>query len=365
MAEGDDDASKTEEPTAKKLSDARSKGDLPVSRYLNSWAIVFTAALLLAFAAGPMVNGIQQALVPFIAQPHAMPSDIEGMGQVIQRAVIQVASALGLPLILIAVAGVAASMYQTGGPLVTGSKLEPKLSAISPVAGFKRIFSKQGLVELGKAVATLIIIGLAVAYVVMREFEIAELMVGRDMITVLVQLRDSMLLLISAVLIAALTVTVFDVVMQRMMHRKKLRMTKQEIKDEHKQAEGDPLVKGKIRALRMEKAKQRIAEGIARASVLITNPTHFAIALAYDQDSMAAPQVTAKGVDHLALRMREMAAEHDIPIIENPPLARTLYHSVEVDQEIRPEHYKAVAEIISYVMGLGAGAGGAERRAAP
>ena len=160
------------------------------------------------------------------------------------------------------------------------------------------------------------------------------------------------LLLIFTVVIAVFVIAVADYVYQRYTHLKKLRMTKQEVKDEYKQMEGDPMVKSRIRQIRMERARHRMMENVPKADVVIVNPTHYAVALEYKMEQMDAPVVLAKGLDHLALRIREIAEENEIPVVENPPLARALFASVEIDQTIPPEHFKAGAEVIGYVMQL-------------
>ena len=157
---------------------------------------------------------------------------------------------------------------------------------------------------------------------------------------------------IVGVLTVMTVITLIDVIYQRFMHTKELRMTKQQVKDEHKQSEGDPLIKSRLRQIRVERARKRMMAAVPEADVVITNPTHFAVALKYDQKSMEAPRVVAKGVDNVALRIREVAEENDVAVVENPPVARALHASVDIDQEIPPEHYKAVAEIIGYVMRL-------------
>ena len=157
---------------------------------------------------------------------------------------------------------------------------------------------------------------------------------------------------IVGVLVVMTVITLIDVIYQRFMHHKELRMTKQQVKDEHKQSEGDPLIKGRLRQIRVERARKRMMAAVPEADVVITNPTHYAVALKYNQATMEAPRVVAKGVDNVALRIREVAEENDVAVVENPPVARALHASVEIDQEIPPEHYKAVAEIIGYVMRL-------------
>jgi len=179
---------------------------------------------------------------------------------------------------------------------------------------------------------------------------------------VLAMVRLEAVKVVIAVLSVMTIVTLIDVLYQRYQHLKEMRMTKQQVKDEHKQSEGDPMIKGRLRQIRAERARKRMMAAVPEADVVITNPTHFAVALKYDQATMAAPKLLAKGVDNLAFKIREVAEENDIPIVENPPVARALHAAVDIDQEIPPEHYKAVAEIIGYVMNLKRRVSGARGR---
>ena len=165
-------------------------------------------------------------------------------------------------------------------------------------------------------------------------------------------IHNIVVLLLFSVAIAVLVIAIADYAYQKYSHLKKLRMTKQEVKDEYKQVEGDPLVKSRIRQVRMERARRRMMDNVPKADVVIVNPTHYAVALEYKMDTMEAPVVLAKGIDNIALRIKAIAEEHEIPVVENPPLARALFASAELDQTIPPEHYKAVAEVIGYVMQL-------------
>jgi flagellar biosynthetic protein FlhB len=175
---------------------------------------------------------------------------------------------------------------------------------------------------------------------------------GQELPETLAELHRLVVMILFLVVLVMVSLATADYVYQRWSHKEKLKMTKQEVKDEHKEQEGDPKVKSRIRALRFERHRQRMMAAVPKASVIITNPTHYAVALQYDIDAMAAPKVVAKGVDYLAKRIRQIGETHEVPIIENPPLARALYAAVEVDQEIPQEHYKAVAEVIGYVMRL-------------
>ena len=174
----------------------------------------------------------------------------------------------------------------------------------------------------------------------------------QDLVTTVSEVQHLIVLLLFFTLMVMAVIAALDVAYTRWSHIEKLKMTKQEVKDEHKDMEGDPKIKSRIRSIRLERHRKRMMAAVPKATVVITNPTHFAVALKYDMDAMGAPRVVAKGADYLALRIRQIAGTHDVPIIENPPLARALYAAVEVDQEIPQEHYKAVAEVIGFVMRL-------------
>lgn len=192
-----------------------------------------------------------------------------------------------------------------------------------------------------------------VAYLVIRpDLAKFELLPTMETSGILSFIHDIVVLLLFSVAIAVLVIAIADYAYQKYSHLKKLRMTKQEVKDEYKQVEGDPLVKSRIRQVRMERARRRMMDNVPKADVVIVNPTHYAVALEYKMDTMEAPVVLAKGIDNIALRIKAIAEEHEIPVVENPPLARALFASAELDQTIPPEHYKAVAEVIGYVMQL-------------
>jgi len=218
--------------------------------------------------------------------------------------------------------------------------------------GVKKLFSIQSVMNLLKGFAKLAIVGMIIGLVIWPKRtaipQLAELQVSQMTFILL----DWVTLVLVAVVAVMAIIAGLDYLFQYFQYMKKLRMTKQEVKDESKQSEGDPMVKGRLRQLRMEKARQRMMAAVPNADVVITNPTHFAVALEYNGTSMEAPKLTAKGVDAVAFRIRKVAEENKITIMENPPLARALYAGVEIDQEIPPEHYKAVAEVISYVMKL-------------
>ncbi|MEM6492688.1 MAG: flagellar type III secretion system protein FlhB, partial [Pseudomonadota bacterium] len=218
-----------------------------------------------------------------------------------------------------------------------------------------RLFSLRSLVEFGKSFFKLILIGGACALVIIPQMDFMPRMVGQSTTSMIGDLWDAVLLIVIVVLALMTVIAGIDFLYQRYEHDKKLRMTKQQVKDEYKQTEGDPQIKARLRQIRTQRARARMMQNVPESDVVVTNPTHYAVALKYDQGEMAAPKVTAKGQDLVALKIREIAEENEVPIVENPPLARALHAGVELEEEVPPEHYQAVAEIIGYVMRLKSG----------
>jgi len=235
------------------------------------------------------------------------------------------------------------------GPLFAPEGLLPKMDKISPIKGFGRIFSKRSLMEFLKGLLKMGLVGGVGFILIYPFFDSIEHLVGLPLPFFLDTLHTLVLKMLAGVLVVLLVVALIDLVFQQKEHTMKMRMTKQEVKDEYRQAEGDPQVRAKLRQLRAERASQRMMQSVPEADVVITNPTHYAIALKYDPDVMDAPKCLAKGHDQVALRIREVAKEHNIIIYEDKPLARSLYDIVEIDQTIPAEQYKAVAEVISFV----------------
>ncbi len=352
MAEEQDQASKTEEPTQKRLRDARKKGQVALSREANHWAAILAGALLVALAAPSALTATAETLRSFIELPHQMPTEGEALTPLMLDVFGEMALVLLLPLLLLSFAGMASGLAQTG-LIFSGEQMKPKLEKISPIKGFKRIFGVKSLVEFLKGIAKLTLVGVVACVIIWPSTGGLHNYVGADMMSLLDQTRWLILLLMAGVLAVMTVIAAADFAFQRQQHIKQLRMTKQEVKDEFKQTEGDPMIKARLKQLRQEKARKRMMAEVPKASVVITNPTHYAVAMKYEQGEMGAPVVVAKGVDRIALRIREVAEENDVPIVENPPLARGLYASVEIDQQIPEEHYKAVAEIIAFVFSQG------------
>jgi flagellar biosynthetic protein FlhB len=234
--------------------------------------------------------------------------------------------------------------------------LTPKLSNLALKKGWERLFSSKALMEFLKNVLSLTAIGTLCFFILKPELRRMDVLTGIGMQGVLLALSEIISTILMWVCGTIFFFAVLDYGFQYFMHLKKMRMSHQEIKEEYKQTEGDPQIKGRIKQLRYQQHQRQTLKSVESATVLITNPTHFAVALKWDESNMSAPVVVAKGADFLALKMREVASHHDIPIIENPPLARSLYSNLKISQEIKPEYYKAIAEVIRFILGITKGA---------
>ncbi len=346
MADDVDDSQRTEEPSGRKLSKARDRGQVAQSREINNWFMIGTALGLVAFGGGPIARTIGLALRRYIEAPHELSVDM--LGRALGDMLGTIGAALALPMILLVVAALAGSLVQTG-LLFAPEKLAPKLENLSPAKGFSRLFSARGLIEFGKTLAKLAVVVAVVATLMRPELARLPLMSGLDageMLGEIARLTSRMGL---SVFIALTFIAMLDYGFQRFSFMKSMRMSKQEVKEEFKQSEGDPMIRARLRQIRMDRARKRMMAAVPTASVVVTNPTHVAVALKYELGAEGAPTVVAKGAELIAARIREIATEHKVPIVENPPLARALYANVEVDQQIPSEHYKAVAEIIGFV----------------
>jgi len=256
-----------------------------------------------------------------------------------------------MPTIILVLAALAAGLVQHG-LLIAPERIQPDWSRLSPLAGLKRLFALRAVLDLGKGVLKLLLIGALVWMVAEPAWRTIEVGPDRPLELSVEELVLLVVQLLGAVTAALAFIAGGDFLYQRFEHARKLRMSRQEVHDEHKQTEGDPHVRARLRAIRIERARRRMMQAVPEAAVVITNPTHFAVALAYDAPKMAAPKVVAKGADLVAQRIRAVAEEHGVPIVENPPLARALFGAVELGDQIPAEHYQAVAQIIAYVFKL-------------
>jgi flagellar biosynthesis protein FlhB len=347
VADDVDDSQRTEEPSGRKLSKARDRGQVAQSREINNWFMIGTGLGLVVFGGGPIAHTVGMALKRYIESPQELSVD-GALWPAVRETLGTIGTALALPMILLIVAALAGSLIQTG-LLFAPEKLSPKLDNLSPMKGFTRLFSARGLIEFGKTLAKLAVV-IAVVVILMRpELARLPLMSGLDASAMLGEIARLTGRMGLGVFVALTFIAMLDYAFQRFSFMKSMRMSKQEVKEEFKQSEGDPMIRARLRQIRMDRARKRMMAAVPTASVVVTNPTHVAVALKYELGAEGAPTVVAKGAELMAARIREIATEHKVPIVENPPLARALYHNVEVDQQIPSEHYKAVAEIIGYV----------------
>ncbi len=350
MADDVDDSQRTEEPSSRKLSRARDRGQVAQSREINNWFMIGTALGIVAFGGGPIARTIGGALRRYLEAPHELSVEA-GLWPAVEGTLGTIGVALALPLLLLVAAAIAGSLLQTG-LLFAPEKISPKLENLSPAKGFSRLFSPRGLVEFGKTLAKLAVVVAVVAILMRPELDRLPLASALDASGMLAELGRLVGRMGLGVFVALTFIAVLDYGFQRFSFIKSMRMSKQEVKEEFKQSEGDPMIRARLRQIRMDRARKRMMAAVPTASVVVTNPTHVAVALKYELGAEGAPTVVAKGAELVAQRIREIATEHKVPIVENPPLARALYAGVEVDQQIPPEHYKAVAEIIGYVFRL-------------
>lgn len=350
MSQETDESQKTESPTEHKLQEAFKKGQVTVSKEIVHWFMLMTAAGLTAYYLPLFGHKVMGHLKEIIESSHQVhPADYPGFySKVIGTFVLL----LGLPLMALVVAAIGATFIQTKMN-ISAESLKPKFSKLSLSKGFEKMLGVKSIVEFIKGLIKITLIISLVLWNVGPEFiktvgalpnvEVAAILpIIHEHITSLFMLLASIMTVIAGL----------DYGWQKFQHLKGLRMSKQEIKDEFKELDGDPQIKQRQRRIRNDRARKKMMSAVPDATVVITNPTHFAIALSYSLESTGAPKVVAKGIDFLALKIREIATENEVPIIENPPLARALYKAVPLDGEIPREHYEAVAKIIRFVLKL-------------
>ena len=345
-----DQEDRTEEPSLRRLQQAIERGDVAKSQEINTWFVLAGGTLALAAVGDTAAGSLKGMLQGLLSQAGNVPAEPGALKAYGTYALWAGLSALALPLGVILFAGLAGAMAQHR-PMITTEPLAPQLSRISPMAGFKRVFGKEAFVQFLKGLLKIGVVGAAIYMAVWPEIARMESFATLDVALLLPAVKAEALTLMKAVLIIYAVIAGGDYVYQRISWYNRQRMTKQELKEEHKETEGNPEVKAKLRALRAKPARQRMMAKVPQATVVVMNPTHFAVALQYEP-GMQAPQCVAKGLDAVALRIRALAEENGVPVVENPPLARALYKAVELDQDIPVEHYKAVAEVIGYVMRL-------------
>ncbi|AXO62279.1 flagellar biosynthesis protein FlhB [Pseudomonas indoloxydans] len=351
MAESESGADKSEEPTGKRLEESRKKGQIARSKELNTLAVTLTGTMALIIFGAYMGNVLMDIMRGNFSLPREVLMSERSMALYLLASGKETLLAMQPFLIALLIASIVGPIA-LGGWLFSTEALQPKASRMNPLAGLKRMFSVQALVELLKALAKFLVI-LAVALVVLSVDQDDLLAIANEPIepAILHSLKvvgwSAFWLSCGLILIAAV-----DAPFQLWSHKQKLKMTKQEVRDEYKDTEGKPEVKGRIRQLQREMAERRMMQAVPQADVVITNPTHFAVALKYDPEKGGAPLLLAKGGDFLALKIREIAQEHKVMVLESPGLARAVYYSTELDQEIPAGLYLAVAQVLAYVYQL-------------
>lgn len=350
MAQDRDDSTKTEDPTQKRMDDAHEKGQIATSREINHLMMIAAGGLCVYLFAPDALRAMYAIGSHFIATPHAI--DIDGSGAALLGSIAFALAGVLTPIfVVLIVVAIASGMVQSG-PMIAGELIKPKFEKISPLKGLKRQFSLRALVEFAKGLIKIAVIAAIAWYVLYPDMLSIERFADQDVSQLLGVFERYTLLLAMIVVAVMVVVAALDYLYQRLSHWQGLRMSREELREEFKQTEGDPMIRGRLKQIRLERARRRMMQDVPKATVVIANPVHFAVALLYEQPAMAAPRVVAKGADLVAHRIRAVAAEHGVPVIENPPLARALFASTEIDREIPPEHYRAVAEVIGYVMKL-------------
>lgn len=349
MSGGEDKDSKTEEPSEKKIADAVDKGNVPASREASVFASLLGILIVLGFLTSGQVAAFTEQMGRLLDDPGGFRLETGTDATMLLSSVTGVAGSLLLPIIVVlAVAGIAAAILQNA-PQMAGERIRPQWSRISLVKGWSRTFGAQGLVEFLKTLFKFTAVSVVCAILLRSEQGGVVNAMFSDPTQLPALILSMATRLVSAVCVATIVLVAADLVWARLRWRRDLRMTRQELKDEFKQSEGDPLVKSRQRSIARDRARSRMLAGVPRATLVLANPTHYAVAIRYDRQEGGAPVVIAKGADYLALRIREIAAEHDVPIIEDKLLARALYDAVEVDQWIPPEFYRPVAKILYFI----------------
>jgi flagellar biosynthesis protein FlhB len=349
MAEAPDQESKTEQPTEKKIRDALEQGKIPVSREASIFASMAALMVILSFLIGQGVQQLVPTLKGFLDDPDGIRLSTGADAQNLLSVVGLQAMRFMLPLVIVLIAfGLAASLLQNAPRLVL-DRIQPNFSRISPAQGWSRIFGAQGLVEFAKAIFKLVSVSLVVGFMLRASEARAFEAMYTDPAALPEMILTIAMRIVSAICITTILLVALDLAWSRFHWRRELRMTRQELKDEHKQAEGDPRVKARLRSLARDRSRRRMIASASKASLVIANPTHYAVALRYRRDENPAPLVLAKGADAIALKIRAVAELNNIPVIENRALARALYEAVQVDQVIPSEFFRPVAEIIYFL----------------
>ena len=343
-----DQEDRTEAATPKRLQHAREEGNVPVSREMATLAGLAAVTLVIVLAGPMLTRDLVRHLSLFLAHADSIAlAGPEGM-RLAGMALVRAAAPF---LLAAAAAGIAAIVLQTGFLLSTRA-LRPQVQRLNPLAGLKRLVGLDNVIEAVKSLAKVTAVGVVIWMTLAGDWDSLAALPFQDVRSLPARLLPILGRILLAVLAVEALIAGLDLCWVRLRHARQMRMSRQDVRDEQKETEGDPHIKARIRQIRLQRSRRRMLAAVPKATVVVTNPTHYAIALDYDRATSAAPRVVAKGVDSMAARIREAASSSGVPLVANPPLARALYQ-VGLDQEIPAEHYQAVAELIAYVWRLG------------
>lgn len=349
MAEDDDKDSKTESPTGKRIQDALDKGNVPFSREVTLFASTLAIYIFVVFFLKDGMAALAEAMKDIFEQPEAWRINSSTDVVALISHMLWQASPILVPIFVLLIAfGIGSSVLQNLPSFVL-DRIQPKFSRLSPIAGFGRIFGKQGMVEFGKSLFKIVVVSFIVFLVLRNDYLQSLDAMFTDPLSIFGSLASELNKIMIVILLSTGVIAIVDFFWTRHHWYEELRMTKQEIKEESKQSQGDPIVRARLRSIARDRARRRMISAVPRATLVIANPTHFAVALRYVREEGDAPVVVAKGQDLIALRIREIAEENGIPVFEDPPLARSMFAQVSVDSVIPAVFYKAVAELIHRV----------------
>lgn len=348
MAEESDNDDKTEDASQRKLDRAIEQGDVVKSMEVSTFFLLGATLIMVAFMSGPAARNLATPFTVLLGQAEQFSLDGAMLKQLAWASAKVFALTVLIPALVLALAVIAGNMIQHR-LVFSAESLKPKLSKVSPIAGFKRLFGLDAWVNFIKGLTKLTAVAAAIGAVLWPLRDRLDTMVAADVVALMPMMQDLTVKMLIVVVIIMALIAGADYLWQRQRWLTRQKMTKQEVKDEYKETEGNPEVKAKIKQLRSQRSRKRMMSNVPKATVVITNPTHYAVALQYDE-GMAAPLCVAKGVDQIALKIREVATAAEVPIVENPPLARALHAAIDIDEVIPEEHFRAVAEVIGFVM---------------
>ncbi len=351
MSDDQDDSQKTEDPTQKRLDDARKKGQIASSREINHFFLLIAFSVILLIISPYIMKEATYILRPFIVSGYDIAMDTGNFRHSMIVLVKEIGFLMMIPFVLTISFALAAGFSQSGMN-VSAESIKPKLEKISIAKGLKRMFSMKSLVEFLKGILKISLVGLISYLAIYPNMDTLRILPNMEIMQILVFTGEMAAKMMMGVLFVMFVIAGMDYAYQKFEYMKNMKMSKKDIKDEYKQQEGDPMIKQKLRAIRMERSRKRMMANVPDSDVVITNPTHVSVALKYDPMTMQAPQVVAMGKDKVALKIREIAKENKITIVRNPPLARALFENSTIEEDIPLEHYKAVAQVIGYVYRL-------------